>query len=117
MAPKTFGEAIREARIACNMSTQELADCLGLTKAVIIRIETSPGAPTDENLIWALAKVLDLDYDVLMALAGRFGLKEQRFLKVRPTLRKIVRHLTELQFTEADLSKVMEELLTLGRAH
>src|SRR4051812_10713797 len=117
MTPRTFGDAIREARIAKNVSTQELADALGLPRTTIVRIETGPGAPTDENLIWALAKVLELDLDTLMSLAGRFGQKESRFLKIRPTLRKIVRHLTELQFSEADLNKVMEELLTLGRAH
>lgn len=117
MTPRTFGDAIREARIARHLSAQELADALGMSKPAIIRIETSPGAPTDENLIWMLAKVLEIDVDVLFSLAGRFGLKEQRFLKVRPTLRKIVRHFTELQFSEADLTRVMEELLTLGRAH
>ena len=47
---KNLADAIREARTACGLSQEKLAEAVGLSNHAIIKIESGEGNPKFENL-------------------------------------------------------------------
>jgi cell division septation protein DedD len=62
--PKTFGQAVREARLAKGMSTGQLASSVERSTASVRRWERDEGVPS-KGIIDELAAVLDLSDDDL----------------------------------------------------
>lgn len=57
---KLIGLRLKEARLACNMTQEELASAVGKTKGAIGNYETGVSAPNEDILI-NLMKILHID--------------------------------------------------------
>lgn len=59
-----FGKRLKEARIACGMTQEELAEKVGVTKGAIGNYETEVSSPKEQILI-KMMKVLGVDANYL----------------------------------------------------
>ena len=80
---KTLGEIIREARMATG-SLREFAKRLGITPSYMSDIENDRKVPA-EDVLKKTADLLKLNFDDLMARAGRFGDDAERYMRRHPT--------------------------------
>lgn len=80
---RTFGDRIRDARVDKDLSLRELARLLGMAPSYLNDIENSRRIPSEEITI-ELCRVLELNFDELMAVAGRFGADTERYLRRNP---------------------------------
>ena len=87
----TFGEYIREHREALKandrrFSVRQVAKRIGVEPAYLSKIERGDVAPPSEAKIRALAKELDEDADMLLAMAGKVSTDLQEIIRKRPQL-------------------------------
>ena len=61
----TLGEKIKEARKKCNMSQEQLAEKVNVSRSAVAKWETDKGAPDIENLK-ALSHFLNISIDTLL---------------------------------------------------
>lgn len=98
MAPprkKSLGDVLREARIAKDLGLRELARQLDKSPSYISDIENDRRVPSEEVLA-QLAKILGLDFEKLMALAGRLGDTTRRLVEKNPEAVALFRKLSSL---------------------
>jgi transcriptional regulator with XRE-family HTH domain len=87
----TFGEYIRKHREVLKsrdrrFSVRQVAQRIGVEPAYLSKIERGDVAPPSEAKIRALAKELDEDADVLLAMAGKVSSDLQEIIRKRPQL-------------------------------
>ena len=87
----TFGEYIREHREALKsqdrrFSVRQVAQRIGVEPAYLSKIERGDVAPPSEAKIRALAKELDENADMLLAMAGKVSSDLQEIIRKRPQL-------------------------------
>ena len=87
----TFGNHIRKQREALKsqdrrFSVRQVAQRIGVEPAYLSKIERGDVAPPSEAKIRALAKELDEDADVLLAMAGKVSSDLQDIIRKRPQL-------------------------------
>jgi HTH-type transcriptional regulator, competence development regulator len=87
-----FGEYIRQRREqlqqndSVRYSLRRVAASVQIEPSYLSKIERSQQPPPGERTILALAKELDEDPDVLLALAGKVSKELQRIIRLRPKL-------------------------------
>lgn len=107
MAGQTsFGEMLREARVKKGVSLRSLAAELKITPSYLSDIENDRRVPS-EDVLQLLALLLGLDFDDLMAQAGRFGEEAERYLKHQPTAVKLFRRISESNLGEDQLKDLL----------
>jgi transcriptional regulator with XRE-family HTH domain len=104
----TLGEIIRKTRVAGGRSLREFAKALGITPSYQSDIENDRRVPSEE-VLKKIAELLSLDYEELMALAGRFGEEAERYLRRHPTAGALFRKLSETNAPEDVLRKMLRE--------
>ena len=104
----TLGEIIRKTRVAGGRSLREFAKALGITPSYQSDIENDRRVPSEE-VLKKIAELLSLDYEELMALAGRFGEEAERYLRRHPTAGALFRKLSETNASEDVLRKMLRE--------
>ena len=77
---KTLGDVIRDARVAAKKGLREFSRELGITPSYQSDIENDRRVPA-EDVLQKIAAVLDLNFDDLMARAGRFGEQAERYMR------------------------------------
>ena len=87
----TFGKYIREHREVLKakdrrFSVRQVAQRIGVEPAYLSKIERGDVAPPSEVKIRALAKELDEDADMLLAMAGKVSSDLQEIIRKRPQL-------------------------------
>ncbi len=87
----TFGKFIREQREVLKakdsrFSVRKVAQRIGVEPAYLSKIERGEVAPPSELKIRALAKELDQDPDVLLAMAGKVSSDLLEIIRKRPQL-------------------------------
>jgi len=87
----TFGSYIRKHRETLKskdrrFSVRQVAQRIGVEPAYLSKIERGDVAPPSEAKIRALAKELDEDADVLLAMAGKVSSDLQAIIRKRPKL-------------------------------
>ena len=87
----TFGKYIREHRETLKardrrFSVRQVAQRIGVEPAYLSKIERGDVAPPSEAKIRALAKELDEDADMLLAMAGKVSSDLQEIIRKRPQL-------------------------------
>jgi transcriptional regulator with XRE-family HTH domain len=107
-AGKTLGQVIRDARVAAGGSLREFARTLGITPSYQSDIENDRRIPSEE-VLKKIAGQLGLDYEELMALAGRFGQDAERYMRRNPTAGALFRKLSETNAPENILRKMLQE--------
>jgi transcriptional regulator with XRE-family HTH domain len=111
----SLGEVIREARIATGRSLREFSKHISITPSYQSDIENDRRVPAEE-VLRATASSLNLNFDELMALAGRFGEQADRYMKRHPTAGTLFRRISEANLPEESLRKLLNEAEELGRS-
>lgn len=66
----TLGECIRMKRESINMSLEELADKIFVSKSTLSKIETGKLKYPKAVYVFRLSKVLNINYELLLELQG-----------------------------------------------
>jgi transcriptional regulator with XRE-family HTH domain len=104
----TLGDYVRQARLAKALSLRDLAAKLDLAPSYLSDIENDRRVPSEE-VLRRLSTELELDFDQLMAFAGRFGDRADRYLKRNPTAGRLFRRLSEANLGEQELKKLLHQ--------
>src|SRR5262245_27419970 len=102
---KSLGRVIREARVKTGTSFRDFAKTLTITPSYQSDIENDRRDPSEE-VLRKIADLLDLDFEELMALAGRFGDQAERYLRRQPAAGALFRRLSEVNAPEDVLRKM-----------
>jgi len=103
--PTPFGDYIRQARLALDakregeaaFSLRKIAQRVGIEPSYLSKIERGEQPPPSEATIVAIARELDEDKDVLLALAGKVSTDLQDAIRKRPQLfAQLIRDLKKL---------------------
>jgi transcriptional regulator with XRE-family HTH domain len=109
-----LGEIIREARLAKDKSLREQAKLLEITPSYLSDIENDRRVPS-EDVLRKITNQLDLDFDHLMALAGRFGDDADRYMKKQPVAGVLFRRLSENNMQEDELRELLRQADELAK--
>ena len=109
MTSKTLGDEVRAGRIRKDMSLRELARQVDLTPSYLSDIENDRRIPSEE-VLKVLAEVIDLDFDRLMGLAGRFGDEAERLLRRTPTSGLLFRRLAQREDAGSIIDQWLKDL-------
>lgn len=87
--PKGFGDFVRKSREALReqderYSVRQVAQRIGVEPSFLSKVERGEVPPPSEAKIVALAKELEQDPDVLLALAGKVSSDLQDAIRKRP---------------------------------
>lgn len=88
---KSFGSYIRDKREELRsadkaFSLRKIAIEVGVEPAYLSKIERDIFPPPSEEVIRKLANLLDLDADILLAMAGKVSTDLQQIIQKRPAL-------------------------------
>lgn len=91
MVDNTFGQYCREARESLKktdkrFSVRQVAQRIGVEPAYLSKIERGEAAPPSEATIIRLAKELNEESDILLAMAGKVSSELQAIIRKRPQL-------------------------------
>ena len=111
---RTLGARIREARVAKDFGLRELAKKLDISPTHLSDIENSRRVPS-EDLLKALAKHLNLDFDELMVLAGKVYSVTERYVAKVPQAVTLFRKVSEHKLSPEDLKKQEVQAERLAR--
>jgi transcriptional regulator with XRE-family HTH domain len=103
----TLGEVIRQARTAKGMKLRELARRVDRTPSYLSDIENDRRIPS-EDVLQRIADELDLDFEDLMARAGRFGSDAERYLRRSPAATTLFRRIQERNLSDEEIRSLME---------
>ena len=111
---RSLGEVVRDARVVASLSLRDVAKKLDLAASYLSDIENDRRVPSEE-VTRSLADFLGLNFDDLMALAGRFGQDAERYLKRTPTAGMLFRKISEYKLPDEDLKKLLDDIEKLSR--
>jgi len=103
---KTFGETIRELRIAQDLGLRETATRVGISPAYLSRIERGKERPPRPEFIKEMARVLAADPDVLFRLSSTTDPEIIDYLHRQPEILNLVRYVKESRFTEEEIKSL-----------
>ena len=96
-----FGSYVRQHREAKGVSLRKFAHQVGMSPTYLSKVERTEFPPPGETKIVAIAAVLDLDPDELLARAGRIRSDLQPIIIQHPRpMAVLVRHAAELSTQE-----------------
>jgi transcriptional regulator with XRE-family HTH domain len=111
----TVGDQVRDARVRAGLSLRELAKQLdGATPSYLSDIENDRRVPS-EKVLSSLAQILHLDFDELMAAAGRIGDDTDRYLRRQPTAGVLMRRLSKHNLGPDELESLLKQADRLGQ--
>ena len=109
----SLGDEIRDARMKAGKRLRPFAEELALAPSYLSDIENDRRVPSEE-VMKRIASKLDLDFDHLMALAGRFGEEAERYIKKNPAAGVLFRRISQGNLREEELKKLLEMTEKLG---
>jgi transcriptional regulator with XRE-family HTH domain len=101
----SLGEFLRDRREALresdpSYSVRQVAERLGIEPSYLSKVERDIGSPPSEETLVRLAADLELDADVVLALAGKVSRDLQEAIRRRPQLfAQLIRELQDLPDT------------------
>jgi transcriptional regulator with XRE-family HTH domain len=110
----SLGDAIRQARLAKDLTLRELARRIEKAPSYLSDIEYDRRVPS-ETVLRDICEVLELDFDRMLALAGRFDENTEHYLKQTPAAGVVFRKFSDLDLGEAELKKVNSFIEKLGQ--
>lgn len=111
---ETLGDYVRAGRVAAGWSLRNLATRVDKTPSYLSDIENDRRVPSEETLR-DLSRLLQLDFDLLMAAAGRFGEDADRYLRRQPTAGLLLRQLSVQNADREDLEYLLKQAEQLGQ--
>jgi transcriptional regulator with XRE-family HTH domain len=106
----SFGETIRDLRVAQDLGLRETASRIGISPAYLSRIERGKERPPRPEVVKALAKVLAADPDVLFRLSSSTDPEVVDFLHDQPEAMAFLRFLKDASFTESEMKQLLKLL-------
>ena len=103
----SFGDTIRDLRIAQDLGLRETASKIGISPAYLSRIERGKERPPRPEVIKALAKTLAADPDVLFRLSSSTDPEVVDFLHDQPEAMALLRYLKDASFTDAEVKRLL----------
>ena len=110
----SLGDAIRQARVANDLTFRELTRRVDKAPSYLSDIEYDRRVPS-ETVLKDICEVLDLDFDRMLALAGRFDENTEQYLKQTPAAGVVFRKFSDLDLGEAELKQVNRFIDRLGQ--
>ena len=104
---RTIGDVIHDARAKLKLSLRDVTKKLDITPSYLSDIENNRRVPSEE-VLGKLAKLLQLDYDDLMARAGRFGKDAVRYMMRTPAAGVLLRRLAEGKASGETVEKLLK---------
>lgn len=111
---QSLGDLIREARVAKGFGLRELARKIGKTPSYLSDIENDRRVPA-EDVLQDIARLLDVDFDELMARAGRFGEEAVRYMMKTPAAGMLFRKISEHKLPEEQLKELAARVEQLAK--
>ena len=111
---QSLGDVVRDARLAKGWSLRDLAAKVGKTPSYLSDIENDRRVPA-EYVLRALGGLLGLNFDDLMARAGRFGADVERYVRQTPAAGVLFRKVSEKKLSADKLRQVTEFVDELER--
>ena len=113
---KTIGAVVGAARKGAGMSLRDLAAKLEVHFTYLADIEKNNRKPSEKVLRGLSEQTeLDLNFDELMAKAGRLGSEAEQYLTEHPKFGSLVRRIVRENLDDAQLAAFSEEVLNLIR--
>lgn len=103
----SFGETIRDLRVAQDLGLRETASKVGISPAYLSRIERGKERPPRPEVIKLIAKVLAADPDVLFRLSSSTDPEVVDFLHEQPEAMNLLRFLKDTGFTDDELKQLL----------
>jgi transcriptional regulator with XRE-family HTH domain len=91
------------------MRLRELGRQIGRTPSYISDIENDRRVPS-EDVLRRISEVLDLDFEDLMARAGRFGIGAERYLRRSPAATTLFRRMHEEKLTDEEIRRLTQSI-------
>ena len=107
--PGSLGDLIRTARVARGMRLRELGRRAERTPSYISDIENDRRIPS-EDVLRRIAEILELDFEDLMARAGRFGNDAERYLRRSPAATTLFRRMHEENLTDDEIRRLTQSI-------
>ncbi len=107
-ANKSLGEVLHDARVAQDWSLRDLAKKLDKTPSYLSDIENDRRIPAEDTLA-DLARLLKVDFDDLMARAGRFGDDAVRYMMRTPAAGVLLRKLADMNASPEVVDKFIKD--------
>ena len=79
-----FGKFVRRHREAKDIGLRQMSKMIGVSPTYLSKIERDEFPPPAEDKIMAIAEILNLDADELLALAGKISSDLTEIIKERP---------------------------------
>jgi transcriptional regulator with XRE-family HTH domain len=106
---ESLGETIRTARTTRDMKLRELARRVELTPSYISDIENDRRTPSEE-VLRRIAGELGIDFEEIMARAGRFGSDADRYLRQRPAATTLFRRMHDRNLSDEQIRRLIDGL-------
>ncbi len=110
----SLGDFVREARVARGDSLREIARQLKVSPSYLSDIENDRRVPS-ETVLRDMARLLSLDFDLLMARAGRLEKQTERLLKRAPAAAVLFRRLSDSITPDESAAKLLTQLEQLEK--
>ena len=104
----SFGEIIRDLRVAQNLGLRETAIKVGISPAYLSRIERGKESPPRPEIIKELAKVLAADPDVLFRLSSSTDPEVVSFMHEQPEIMNLLRFIKDAHFTSDEMERLIQ---------
>lgn len=105
---KSFGETIRDLRVAQDLGLRETATKVGISPAYLSRIERSKERPPRPEIIKELARVLAADPDVLFRLSSSTDPDVVAYLHEQPEAMNLLRFIQAANFAEYEIRNLIQ---------
>lgn len=110
---KSFGETIRDLRVAQDLGLRETAGKVGISPAYLSRIERCKERPPRPEVIKDLAKLLAADPDVLFRLSSTTDPEVINYLHDLPQAINLLRFLKESNFSSEEIDQLITTAKTI----
>ncbi len=109
MSDISLGERLRTARITKRLALRELARQAEIAPSYLSDIEYDRRVPS-EQVLTSLCAILELDFDEMLAAAGRLGDEANRYLRREPAARMLLRRAQESNLGDRELRSLIAEV-------
>ena len=103
---KSFGETLRELRVAQQLGLRETAGKVSISPAYLSRIERGMERPPRPDVIKDLAKVLAADPDVLFRLSSATDPDVVDYLHEQPEALSLLRYIKDEGFSQGQIQEL-----------
>jgi transcriptional regulator with XRE-family HTH domain len=105
----SLGDLIRKRRVKKELSLRSLAAQLEITPSYLSDIENDRRVPA-EDVVRQIARLLEIDFNDLMARAGKFGRDAERYLRRQPAAGQLFRRISEANLDEDRLGQLLKQV-------